>query len=79
MPGLASLENALRHLKSRVAAQGSFDCAQDDRFVLITGWLGYCFFSILAQVSFRATVRLKTGLAGVVSGSAQKYPRRSNW
>ncbi len=39
----------------------------------------YCFFSIFAQVSFNATVRLKTGLLGVESGSAQKYPRRSNW
>ncbi len=39
----------------------------------------YCFFSIFAQVSFSATVRLKTGLLGVESGSAQKYPRRSNW
>ncbi len=29
-------------------------------------------FSILAQVSLRATVRLKTGLPGVVSGSTQK-------
>ncbi len=29
-------------------------------------------FSILAQVSFRATVRLKTGEPGVESGSTQK-------
>jgi hypothetical protein len=29
-------------------------------------------FSILAQVSLRATVRLKTGLPGIVSGSTQK-------
>ena len=29
-------------------------------------------FSIFAQVSLRATVRLKTGLPGVVSGSTQK-------
>jgi hypothetical protein len=39
----------------------------------------YFFFSIFAQVSFNATVRLKTDLAGVESESAQKYPRRSNW
>src|SRR2546425_8357371 len=38
-----------------------------------------CLFSILAQVSFSATVRLNTGLPEVESGSAQKYPRRSNW
>ena len=36
-------------------------------------------FSILAQVSFRASVRLNTGLPGVESGSTQKYARRSNW
>jgi len=29
-------------------------------------------FSIFAQVSFRATVRLKTGAPGLVSGSTQK-------
>ena len=29
-------------------------------------------FSILAQVSFSVTVRLKTGLPGVESGSTQK-------
>ena len=38
----------------------------------------YFLFSILAQVSFSATVRLKTGFPGAESGSAQKYPRRSN-
>ena len=37
------------------------------------------FFSIFAQVSLSATVRLNTGLPGAESGSAQKYPRRSNW
>ena len=36
-------------------------------------------FSILANVSLSVTVRLKTGLPGVESGSTQKYPRRSNW
>jgi len=39
----------------------------------------YFLFSILAQESFNATVRLKTGFPGAESGSAQKYPRRSNW
>src|ERR1700686_4355056 len=39
----------------------------------------YFLFSILAQVSFRATVRLKTGFPGAESGSTQKYPSRSNW
>ena len=38
-----------------------------------------CFFSTLAHASFNATVRLKTGFPGLESGSAQKYPRRSNW
>src|SRR5579862_8174818 len=38
-----------------------------------------CFLSTFAQVSFNATVRLKTDLPGFESGSAQKYPRRSNW
>ncbi len=37
-----------------------------------------CFFSIFAQVSFNATVRLKTGLPGLESRSTQKYPSRSN-
>src|SRR4051794_26784582 len=40
---------------------------------------GYPLLSILAQVSFKLTVRLKTGRPGVASGSTQKYPRRSNW
>src|SRR5579864_1648951 len=31
-----------------------------------------CFFSTFAHVSFNATVRLKTGLPGVVPGSTQK-------
>src|SRR5580704_3567599 len=39
---------------------------------------GVCFFSTFAQVSFRATVRLNTGLPGFESESTQKYPRRSN-
>lgn len=38
-----------------------------------------CFFSTFAQVSFNATVRLKTGFPGFESGSALKYPKRSNW
>ena len=37
-----------------------------------------CFFSTFAHVSFSATVRLNTGFPGLESGSAQKYPRRSN-
>src|SRR5690606_15314804 len=37
------------------------------------------FFSIFAQVSFRFTVRLRTGFSVVESLSTQKYPRRSNW
>jgi len=37
-----------------------------------------CFFSIFPHASFSATVRLKTGAPGFESGSAQKYPRRSN-
>jgi hypothetical protein len=40
--------------------------------------LGRCPFSILAHVSFRATVRLNSGFPGLESGSAQKYPMRSN-
>ena len=36
-------------------------------------------FSIFAQVSLSVTVRLNTGFPGVESGSAQKYPIRSNW
>ena len=36
------------------------------------------FFSILAQVSFSAMVRLNTSLPGAESESTQKYPRRSN-
>jgi len=35
--------------------------------------------SILAQVSLSPTVRLKTRCPGLVSGSTQKYPIRSNW
>ena len=35
-------------------------------------YLPPCFFSTLAQVSFSATVRLKTGAPGLESGSAQK-------
>src|SRR5262249_14449359 len=37
------------------------------------------FFSIFAHVSFSATVRLKTGLPDLESGSAQQYPKRSHW
>jgi hypothetical protein len=40
--------------------------------------LANCPFSILAHVSFRATVRLNSGFPGFESGSAQKYPMRSN-
>ena len=36
------------------------------------------FFSILAQVSRSATVRLNTSFSDVVSGSTEKYPSRSN-
>ena len=38
-----------------------------------------CFLRILAQASRRVAVRLKTSRPGAVSGSTQKYPRRSNW
>ncbi len=34
--------------------------------------MSYFFFSILAQVSFKVTVRLKTGFCGVESRSTQK-------
>lgn len=37
-----------------------------------------CFFSTLAQASFRATVRSNTNFPAVESGSTQKYPSRSN-
>jgi len=37
------------------------------------------FFIIFAQASRKVTVRLKTGVSGVESGSAQKYPILSNW
>ena len=37
-----------------------------------------CFFSTLAHASFSATVRLNTGFPAFESGSAQKYPSRSN-
>ena len=40
--------------------------------------LARCPFAILAHVSFSATVRLNTGFPGFESGSAQKYPMRSN-
>ena len=43
-----------------------------------TYFAGGCFFSIFAQVSRRVVVRLNTGLPGEESGSAQKYPNRSN-
>ena len=39
----------------------------------------YFFFAILAQVSLKVTVRLKTSLSAVESVSGQKYPWRSNW
>jgi hypothetical protein len=35
--------------------------------------------TIFAQGSLSVTVRLKTGFLGCESGSAQKYPSRSNW
>jgi hypothetical protein len=37
------------------------------------------FLSILAHESRNDSVRLNTGLSGVESLSAQKYPGRSNW
>ena len=42
-------------------------------------YTAYFLFSILAHVSFSATVRLNTGFPGAESGSTQKYPKRSNW
>ena len=38
----------------------------------------YVFFTIFAQASRNVTVRLKTGVSGVESGSTQKYPILSN-
>ena len=40
--------------------------------------LARCPFSIFAHVSFSATMRLNIGFPGFESGSAQKYPMRSN-
>ena len=53
------------------AQAASFEHAADsenDHFAFVP----FCAFSILAQVSRSVTVRLKTGVPGVESGSTQK-------
>lgn len=66
-----ALGTAVDHFVMKPVDLDSFSCSSGDQ-------LPRCPFSIFAHVFFSATVRLNTGFPGFESGSAQKYPMRSN-